>query len=228
MARRAATFEKTIDLFIDNVSSPEFQKIHARIAKAALADHLAKVKSKPNVERFVDGREGLVEDQVKLYGVIRYEFHNLGDAVQSAIEFLVREGAKVGPEFANSFFVGILRSDSGKVRGKEVTTHRADGRMVPAKDFGTKNLPADAEYLIGNRLSYNRKVDVQQIGKKPMKFDVDPFLYARCAQMLNRRYRSVKVKSVYNLTFDGQYILKTGPKAGRPVHSPGIIITRRE
>lgn len=228
MARGLASFERTIDVFIDNVSSPEFQKIHARIAREALAEHLAKVKSTPNIERFVDGREGLVEEQVKLYGVIRYEFHNLGDAVEAAIKFLLAEGAKVSPEYAAGFFVGVLRSESGKVRGKDVTTHQADGRMVAAKDFGTKNLPADAEYLIGNKLSYNRKVDVQHIGLKAMKFSVDPFIYARCAQMLNQRYRSVKVKSVYNLTFDGQYILKTGPKAGRPVHSPGIILTRRE
>lgn len=228
MARRAAAFEKVLDLAIANVSAPEFQKIHARVAKKALADHLAKVNPDPQVERFVDGRPGLAEEQVKLYGVIRYEFHNLGDAVEAALKFLWHEGAQVSKEFADSFFVGVLRRESRIVRGKRVEERHADGRLIPAKDFGTKNLPADAEYLIGNKLSYNRKVDVQHIGKKPMSFSVDPFIYARCAEMLNRRYRSVKVKSVYNLTFDGQYILKAGPKAGRPVHSPGIIITRRD
>lgn len=209
MARRAAAFEKVLDLAIANVSPPEFQKIHARIAKKALADHLAKVDPDPQVERFVDGRQGLAEEQVKLYGVIRYEFVRLGQIVAEALKWLIEHSPKESGEYKNSFYVGV------------------NGKLIPAANFNPKAVPSDAEIVVGNKAPYHRKLDVQTIGKKPIKVSVEPFLMERAAQMIRRRYLDVDCKRVYTMQFTGQYVLKRGKRAGKPVQSPALVLKRR-
>jgi hypothetical protein len=209
MVRRTAAFEKVLDLAIANVTPPEFQKIHARIAKEALAEHLAKVNPDPQVERFVDGRQGAAEEQVKAYGVIRYEFVRLGQIVAEALKWLIEHSPKDTGEYRNSFYVGV------------------NGKLIPAANFNAKAVPSDAEIVIGNKAPYHRKIDVQSIGGKKINVSVEPFLMERAAQMIRRRYLDVDCKRVYTMNFTGQYILKRGKRAGKPVQSPALILKRR-
>lgn len=217
MARRAAAFERVIDLAIANVSPPEFQKIHARIAREALAEHLATVEPDPQVERFVDGREGVSEDAVKLYGVIRYEFVRLGQIVAEALKWLIEHSPKShsarrtshAKHYDESFFVGV------------------NGKKIPADKFRPDLVPPGAEIYIGNDAPYNRMIDVQTRGKQKLKVSVEPFIFERATQVLRKRYLDLDVKRVYTITFPDQYELRRGKRAGRPVQSPALILTRK-
>jgi hypothetical protein len=209
MVRRAAAFERVLDLAIANVTPPEFQKIHARVAREALAEHLAKVNPDPQVERFVDGRPGVSEDQVKAYGVIRYEFVRLGQIVAEVLKWLLQHAPEETGEYHKSFFVGV------------------NGKFIPAANFNPKAVPSGAEIVIGNKAPYSRKIDLQTAGRKPINVYTEPFLFERAAQMIRRRYLDVDCKRVYTMQFPGQYILKRGKRAGQPVNSPALILKRR-
>lgn len=217
MARRAAAFERVIDLAIANVSPPEFQKIHARIAREALAEHLAKVNPDPQVERFIDGRPGLVEEQVKAYGVIRYEFVRLGQIVAEALKWLIEHSPKNHSarrtshvkHYDESFFIGV------------------NGKKIPADEFRPDSVPASAEIYIGNDAPYNRMIDVQTRGKQKLQVSIEPFIFERAALILRKRYLDLDVKRVYTLAFPDQYELRRGKRAGKPVQSPALILTRK-
>lgn len=141
MARSTAAFERVINLAVARVKPPEFQKLHARIARRALADHLAKLDHKPNVVRFVDGRRGLPEEQVQPYGVIRYEFQRLAEIALFALNraralsparsgryreswFIMAGGAEVAPAAIPEGVPLILTNDQPYHRKLEMTVNR--------------------------------------------------------------------------------------------------------
>lgn len=230
-------FNRIIELANADLKAPEFQKWHAEVARKLLAETLAERNPKPEVRTTVDGRVGASEDSVKLYGVITYDFLNLGTAVQEVIDWLVAEGSKVGTEYANSFFVAVLKQERKAAGGgrKAWTAFSPEGRMIPAKKFGaqSRSLPADAAFVIGNGQPYNRKVDVQMMGKEPMSFSIGSMIFERAAVYIRSRHPEMVAQRVYNLFFDAdpntgepRWITRRGPRAGQQVHSPGLIVRR--
>lgn len=239
MARQQnKAFERVIQLAVKDLQSPEFEKYHADFARRVLADHLAGLSEKPEVRTIVDGREGASEDTVRYGGVIRYEFGSGFAVVRAALDWLKREASKVGTEYADSFFVGVLKQETFKQRkgvgGKQsFETFGVEGRMIPANNFNaaSRGLSADSQFIIGNLEPYNRKIDVQLAGLEPIRFNIDDKIFDRCAAAMAAQFKGFDIRRVYTLTFGElggkkQWILVNGPRAGRPVHSPGLVISR--
>ncbi len=182
MARRPATpqaFEQVIRLAIAKVKPPEFQRMHARVAREALAKHLASRNDRPNVTRIVDGRIGASEDSVKYGGIIRYEFDNLRTAALFAMEqikalapeltgtyntkwFFMVDGAEIAPEAIPPTAREITITNDEPYSRRLVVGRRADGRP-----FSLKNPPpgflALARYAVLGRFGNSVSARIQFI-----------------------------------------------------------------
>lgn len=225
---QARAFERDIELAVSDLQSPEFEKYVANFARKVLAEHLAELPVKPHVLTIVDGRVGASEDSVKYGGIIRYEFGHAGDVVKECLDWLRTEASKVGRKYAESFFVGVLKQETRGKGKRTFQSYEAEGRKIPAAQFGAESraLSGNEQFIIGNSRPENRKIDVQLMGQEPVKFSVDDKIYDRCVMAMRGRFPGFEIKRVYTLTFTGQWILVHGPRAGKPVHSPGLVITR--
>ncbi|EHM00527.1 hypothetical protein HMPREF9946_02567 [Acetobacteraceae bacterium AT-5844] len=165
--------------------------------------------------RYIDGQAHAEDSAAKPESVILYRFNALAEAARLALLELYRRAPVWSGAYRRSFFLGISRDGGG-------------GRYIPAADFSPRTMSADAtEIIIGNTQPYNRKVDVQREGQRALKFSVPPNLYGESAAVVRRRFPAVNVRAVYSVDFPNQYVLKTGPRAGKRVHSPAIILTAR-
>lgn len=227
MAKKNRAFERIIDLAVGDMQAPEFQKYVADYARKVLAEEL-RARDSQSHTTVVDGVAGASEDSVRYGGIIRYNFGNTAVVVQAALDWLRHEGAKVGTKYANAFFVGVLTTATHKHGDRQITTYHAEGRKIAASAFGaaSKGLPADANYIIGNERPENRKIDVQLMGGEDVSFSVDPHIFDRCAFAIAKQYRGFNIDRVYTLTFTDQWRLRFGPRADKPVHSPGLVISR--
>jgi hypothetical protein len=231
MAPRPKSIERILELQRDDISPPEFMKWHAAVARTELSIALAQSPDTPRVETFVDGRQGADENSVRFRGVIRYEFVRSMEGVAEVLRWLINEGNKVSPKYGSSFAVGVIKSVNLTLRsGSTVRTAGGGGRLIPAERFNpnSKGIPADAGFIIVNTRSWSRKVDVQMIGMKPMVFSIPQFIFERAAVWLRARNPELVVRRWYTSEFTGQYELKTGRRAGLPVHSPALLIARAD
>jgi hypothetical protein len=208
-----AAFRRNLDVFVqDNLTAEARSAKLARFARAALADVQQRGEGSKQVTRFVDGREGVPEETVRPNGVILYRFGRLAPAIAFALSYL--RARSPGTNYTAGFFVGVS------------ATADIDGRPIPAAMFNPATMGGDARTVtIGNSEPYNRRVDVQMDGTRALRFSVPPNLYADCAAQVQRRFPGLVARRVYTLDMPGQYRLKTGPRAGKPVHSPAIVIT---
>jgi hypothetical protein len=233
------SFERVINLMRADLTSPEFQKWHAEVARLTLAEELASRDDDPEVTTIVDGRIGASEDSVKLHGVIVYELVRNSRAIGDLLKWLQAEAGKLSPKYARSLFVGVLKETAhtrAKGRGKKHwTTFGAEGRMIPASKFSaaSRGLPPDASFIIGASVPWNRKADVQMIGRERMKFSVDDMIWDRAALWINAHFPEYSARRVWNLQFDAdpatgaaRWTLRTGPKRGSKVESPGLVVRR--
>jgi len=227
-------FTETFEIYVSKDLDPAAQAADfARRARAGVEAEIAAGRVPPSFKRYVDGREGATETSVKPGGTIVYEFSHASGVVVFALAFLEARSPtgpmpSSGPRlyrkpYRESFYVAI------------------DGKFIPPGGFRPYALGDDwEEIVIGNVQPYSRKVDVQQIGKRRLRFNVEPGLFQDCARELSRRFGNfVTAKRVYTMKFPGQYQLqqtqfRTGERAhnvkrwaGTLVESPAVIITRR-
>ena len=227
-------FDRTFEVYVSKDLDPVAQAADfARRAAAGIAEEIGGGRVPPNFKRWVDGHEGAAEASVRPGGTIVYEFSYASEIVVFALAFLEAR-SPTGPmpasgprlyrkPFRESFYVGI------------------DGKFIPPGGFRPYALRDDwQELVIGNVQPYSRKVDVQLIGKRRLRFNVEPGLFQDCAREINRRFGNfATAKRVYSMKFPGQYTLqqtqfRTGERshnvkrwAGTMVESPAIVIARR-
>lgn len=137
MARSTAAFERVINLAVARVKPPELQKLHARVARKALANHLAKIEHKPNVVRFVDGRQGMREESVQPYGVIRYEFQRLGEIAQFALARARALSPVKSGQYRESWFI-----------------------MAGGREVASNAIPEGVALTLTNDQPYHRKLEM--------------------------------------------------------------------
>jgi hypothetical protein len=88
--------------------------------------------------------------------------------------------------------------------------------------------PEIAEVIITNDAPYHRKVDVQLMGAKPIRMKVPPGIMEDGAQAIAAKFGSlVDVKRIYSTPHSGQWERRHGPRAGKRVDSPAIVLTPR-
>lgn len=191
MARtmRLKAFEQQIDLIVARVTPPKLQELHAKVARQALGDHLASLPSKPPVKRIVDGQVGAVEETVKAYGLIRYEFSYL------------REMAKYGLEQARA----VSPVDSGKYRDSWIAL--ADG--VPTDPDAIPD--GTAEVLITNPEPYSRKLNVgKNLDGTSFVLEVPPNFVETASAAVRRRFGNAAVIQFKYVSLHGAYVIKIG------------------
>lgn len=206
----SGSFIRQIEVFIANGASPQAaSRALAKAAKEGTAELIASGRASPRFTRYVDGRRGAPADAVQPGGVIVDVFDQMGEVIAFALGYL-RKRAPGGGGFRESFLLGL------------------DGKMVRAAQFNPATMGDVSEVFVSNDQPWNRLVDVQLAGGKPVRFGVPDDMYRDCAQAIGRRFgNSVNAFRVYDVEFPGKYRLLTGPRQGKPVQSPGLVIRAR-
>ena len=207
----AAKFSSTtLTKFVQDGLEPAVQsKILADFARAGVAELIATGQASPKYKRFVNGTEGLLEDAVKPDGSIAYRFGYMGEVATFALEFLqsrspVRIPAAKG-KYIDCFVIAV------------------NGRPIKQQNFAPDSVPNDAELYIYNSQPYGRKVDVQLVGKKKLRFNVPEGLFRDAAAAVNGRFGNlVSAVRVYDVDFSGKWETKKGRKVEYPALKIGL------
>lgn len=220
---RAVVFRQQIKAYTDSTLGPAARSARlVTIARGALTGLQAAGRASSVYRLFVDGRPARTEAAVRGDGTgrILYSFSYIAEAVTFALDFLRARAPVKSGAYRASFYVGV------------------DGKFIQADSFDAASVPPTAEIVVGNTQPYNRKVDVQFNGSKPLRFSVPPGEYDDCVAALKQRYgNSLAAKRVYDYNFPGKYALrqhqtrKSGRRAGAIVRragsagqSPAIVI----
>lgn len=188
-SRKIAAFERIIDLSVASVTPPELQKLHARVARQVLAEHLATLPTRPPVKTIVDGRIGASEDSVKAYGRIRYEFGFLQEIAPLALD----HARKVSPV------------DSGRYRDAWVVL--ADGVVVDAGAVPDETV----ELTIVNPMPYSRKLNVgKNLDGTPFVVTAEPYFVEDINGFVFRRWGNIVTARVRYIDLHGAYTIKVG------------------
>lgn len=205
----SATFVHQIEIFAREHASPEaVSRAIAKAAREGTAELIATGRASPRFTRYVDGQEGVAPEAVRPNGVIIDVFETMGEIISFALGYLRKRAP--GSDFQEAFFLGL------------------DGKMVPASAFNPNTLGPVETVFIGNSLPYNRLVDVQLAGTQKVRWSVPDDMYRDCAQAIDRRFgNTVNAYRNYNIDFPNKYRLLTGPRRGKPVQSPALMIEVR-
>lgn len=220
----ARAFRAGLKVALDQALSPPARSAAlARAAKAELAALIRSGRAGESFRVFVDGRPDAAEETVRGdgRGVILYEFSYAAEAAAFALAYLRRRAPELSGAYREGFFVAV------------------NGKMIVARAFDPRLVPARAEIIIGNRLPYNRLIDAQRRGKRQAAYRVPPNIYADAVREIRRRFgNSVSADRLRDVSFPGKYRLrqvqvrKSGKYAGRVlrgagayVESPGLRLT---
>ena len=214
-----AAFRRNVDVWVqDNLTAEARSALLARTARQKLAELQAQGRAPRHFTRYVDGMEGAPEDSVRPNGVILYRFRFLANAAAFALSYLQARSPVRSGAFRAGFYLGVGGDRDGD-----------GGRFLRAADFVPAAVTGDVQAIvIGNVEPYNRQVDVQMAGQRRMRFTVPANMYADAASAVRARFPGVSARAVYSRSFPGQYVLRTGPRAGKPVHSPALVISVAE
>lgn len=213
-----AAFRRSVDVFIAKSLSPAARSAQlARAAEEGTKNLIQAGRASPRYVRRVDGKEGAPASSVRPDGVIVDRFSYLGEAAAFALAFLQGRAPKGSGTYRASFYLGLSSSIGG------------GGKFVMASQFNPDAVTTDIEEIvIGNTQPYSRKVDVQLIGTKPLKFSVPAGLFEDARSAVRRRFGNfADARRVYTRNFPGQYMLRGGKRPGKPVESPALVISLR-
>jgi hypothetical protein len=207
----SGSYQRSVDVFIREALEPAARsRILAATAKRVVGEIISSGRAGPDYSRFVDGREGATEESVRPEGIIIYRWSYLGEIAAFALAFLRERSPVRSGAYRAGFYLGI------------------DGRFVTADRFDPARMGEASEVVIGNVEPYSRKVDVQATGGQRIRFSVPPNLFDDAAKAVRKRFGNiVSARRVYTMQFPGQYALRTGPKKGKRVESPALILSTR-
>ncbi|EHM01425.1 hypothetical protein HMPREF9946_02164 [Acetobacteraceae bacterium AT-5844] len=218
-----SAFRQQVRVFADRNLTPEAQSQRLAAAARAGRDELIRSgRAAPHYATWVDGRRDASEDTVKPGGAIVYRFQLLGEAAAFAMAFLRGRAPVKSGTYRDGFAYAMSAGGDG-------TASRYIGsRIVRRESFDPQRVGADVdEVILFNREPYSRKVDVQLVGQRRLRFEVPAGLFDDAATAVRRRFPTLTARRVYTMNFPNQWILKTGQRAGKPVESPALVIGRR-
>lgn len=205
----------------------EVAALAAKRARAYRDDLVRAGRFPAQHDRFVGGRPEAPEESLRPGEVIVYRARSLGLAAAAALEELrARSPGRVAPQsrghntrtrYRDSFFVA-LRGAGGW------------GGAVAAEGFNPARVPPDAEEAaVFSNMPFSRKVDVQMVGKQPLRFTTPPGMFGDVAALLRRRYPTLDCWRIYNVPRAIRFPLGTPAEGGkRLIQYPGVMIGRRK
>lgn len=216
MSGSGADFAAQVSVFISRHLTPQAQSAAlAGAARAGLAELQASGELPEHVRRYVDGVQGAREDAVKPGGEIVYRADMLGEIVAFALGALMRLAPVRSGQYRESFAV------------------IAAGRMIRARSFVPERLAGLRRVAIVNTQPYSRLIDVQIVGREPIRVMVPPDILRRAGAAVDSQFgNQVATSWTYNQRYPGQPTLKRdrshgGTRIGKPVESPALIIEVR-
>ena len=141
----------------------------ARFAAFARAEHgkiMADAPRPTGFRRWVDGREGAVEETVRPDGVIRYAYDRLGDVVQFALETLRELSPVLSGEYRDAHTVFVNETAVASLADS------LDGRRE------------GSEIVIANGVPYARKIE---LGLMKMRVPGTDHVYQQAEVIVRRR-----------------------------------------
>ncbi|KQZ31583.1 hypothetical protein ASD50_15040 [Mesorhizobium sp. Root552] len=163
MATGFEFFERDLKVATASLEPAEINRAVATFARKELARVISEGIASPTFERFVNGRQGAVEESYQAPGSIVYEFTNWPMVIVAALDELKKRGPRPRSGRFDSSYIVI-----------------AGGRTV-VTDF-TK-IRADAEVIITNFQPYVRKAEVGRLGIPELR------LFRGTARVLANRFR---------------------------------------
>ena len=187
----------------------------AKFARANVADYLRSEPIPPGYETFVNGRRGMAEEAVKAPGPIIYVCNWWPQILTFALAYL-RGRSPVGPPKAHKDPATAYR-DSFFVLANGREHHPRQWSLIP---------PDIKEVIITNESGYHRKVDVQLMGGAPIKMSVPPGIMEDGAAAIAGKFGGlVEARRIYSTPHSGQWKRRHGPRSGKLVDSPAIVLT---
>lgn len=223
-------FSQQLTVAANGLTGPALSRAAANIAINARNIAIQEKRASPRYNTYVDTVLNAKEETVKK--TIVYEFLYSGDAVQFALDTLIRM-SPFGPKKASSD-----GSDGRHYRDSFALA--IDGRIIRASSFDATLIGNANEVTIFNMQPYGRKVDTQRIGHKtkPKGYKELTFsnvttgaitptdFFASVVTIVKQRYgNTVDVRRVYTVNVPNQWVRKTGDPPGRLVEYPAIIIS---
>jgi hypothetical protein len=136
---------------------------------------------------FVNGVRDAREETISPTGAIVYDGQVLGPAIAFALGFLAQRSPKLSGDYGRSFMIAVSRGG-------------ADGRPIPMAAFRPEAVSAEATgAFIYSPLPYSRKVDVQLVGSRKLRFSAPPGLYDDAARAVRSRYPTLNASRLYTV-----------------------------
>jgi hypothetical protein len=225
-----SAFRRSVQVFVSRNLTPEAQS--RRLAQIAVEgrDELIRTgRAAPVYSTFVDGREGAAEASVKPQGTIVYRFQVLGEAALFAMAFLRQRSPIDSGRFRDSFVyaVGQAGTRAGRLGASEANFWTT-ARIIQPGSFDPQKVAANVDaVLLFARAPYSRKIDVQMVGKRRLRFSVPADMIDDAAAAVRRRFPTLNARRIYTVRFPGQWVRKRGTGAGRLVENPALVISVR-
>lgn len=206
---------RAITVMVAQGTSPERRSAAlATAARTGVAELIRTGHASPKYRRFVDGTEGRDESSVRPDGTIAYRFGYMGEVVAFALAYVRDRGPIRDGKWRRSLTVAV------------------NGRPIPAAQFNPDSVPEDATILCYSPLDYSRKVDVQLVGGKRLRFKVPPGIFDDAARAVRGRFGNlVNAQRLYTVRFAGEGTRKGGRRrkdgAGRRLEYPALEISPR-
>jgi hypothetical protein len=178
----ARAFETVIRLKLQQFSPEEAKKRHVAIARAGLAEFVAKQGTPPEVVLFTDGHAASTEEEVQPFGVIVYRFSRMREIA----EFALQEAKRISP---------VL---TGRYRDSWFA-------MVDNREVALDAIPPHATVVITNDQPYSRKINT---GAKGFEKYVPPGIAEKVRQLVLSKYRNLITANVQYITLEGGYVLQ--------------------
>lgn len=183
-----ARFEREVRIaFGKDALWADIQREVAREARAARDALIASGRFPAAYTTIVNGVRDAREETIRPDGAIVYDGQVLGPAVAFALGFLAQRAPKLTGDYGRSFMVAVSRGG-------------ADGRPIPMAAFRPDAISADATgAFIYSPLPYSRKVDVQLVGSRKLRFSAPPGLYDDAARAVRTRYPTLNASRLYTI-----------------------------
>ena len=201
------TFDRDIKIATAGLSEEAISAALAKVARSELSRVIQSGQGTSAYSRFVNGREGAVEESVKAPGPIVYVFSWWQSIIQDALAALIAVSPTKTGRFVKSFIVIV------------------NGRLVT--DFS--DIDPGSEVIITNAQPYVRKI---QVGA--MKMSVPPRIFEQARKALLAKYTQQLIScQVTFLNIEGgvhpliPYILK-GHQRSVVVSKSGRARSRRK
>lgn len=208
-----ASFRETLTLYKSKELSSAALSLRLATATADYRDSLIRAgRASPKYETYVDGSRSDNMNTVKRSILIDFDYGS--DAAGFVLGYLIAGSPERSGRYAKSFMVSV---------------NGAPG--IPAAQFDATKTDSQSTIIIYNTQPYSRKVDVQMIGTRRLRYKSQQFLFQAAVDQAKKRFgNQANIVRIYNVNFLGKYVTKvhqfrlTGKNAGKIARPAGTSI----